>query len=189
MAANGSRIHHASVKSRPPNLHFDVRGPNHFGLTLGYARASNSRAKTLATLKRDRVRHDFPIEPALSESVAYLNLHRQSDSVPAFLVARRVAVCPFASLDHLILRVRAACFMAAGSYSLPRLSGPEPGATFAAIARQPSPREAPAMKKAKVIKRAKKRSPVKDVTPKNASAVKGGAISVGYKPQKPDGSL
>jgi len=45
------------------------------------------------------------------------------------------------------------------------------------------------MKKAKASKRAKKRSPVKDLTPKSASAVKGGGISVGYKEQKPDGTL
>jgi len=36
---------------------------------------SNPRAKALAALKRCRVCHDFPLEFALSELVAYVNLH------------------------------------------------------------------------------------------------------------------
>jgi len=55
---------------------------------------SNPRAKALAALKRCRVCHDFPLEFALSELVAYVNLHGQ-ERQRAFSPVRRVAVLPF----------------------------------------------------------------------------------------------
>ena len=70
-----------------PDFDSDMRWPNHLGLALGHSRTSNPRAEALAALKRCRVRHDFPLELALSESVAYLNLHGQ-ERQPACILAR-----------------------------------------------------------------------------------------------------
>jgi hypothetical protein len=91
---------------RPPNLHLDVRRPDHLGLALGHSRTSDPRAQALAALEPRRMRQHFPLELAFGEPIAYLNLHRQQgdcSTLAAVWLHRRLR----ASSLHSIHRISA----------------------------------------------------------------------------------
>jgi hypothetical protein len=51
--------------------------PRHLPLGLRQARTPNASAQTLAAVEGGRMREHLPFEIVVSESIAYLDLHRQ----------------------------------------------------------------------------------------------------------------